>query len=342
MFLRVHSVTLGNGYARSAVCILILLLWCGVRCSVLKYMRSYSAGKRALKMKFKKQHMGILLIIASAFCFSMMGLFVRLAGDLPSVEKGFFRNVVAAVFAFIIIVREKKGFAFDIKNLPLLSLRSICGTVGIVCNFYAIDKLVLADANMLNKMSPFFTLLFSALLLKEKLKPYQVAAVAAAFIGSLFILKPSFANAAFLPALIGFIGGLGAGLAYTCVRALGIRGERSSVIIFFFSAFSCVACLLLMIPVYEPIALHQLIMLILAGLSAAGGQFAITSAYFYAPAREISVYDYTAIIFSTIWGFAFFDQIPDLLSWIGYLVICGAAVFNFLKNAEVHKRNGIS
>ncbi len=295
--------------------------------------------KRVLKiMNLKKQHMGIMFIVASAFCFSLMGLFVRLAGDLPSVEKGFFRNIVAAVFAFIIIVKEKNGFGFNVKNLPLLLARSFFGTVGIICNFYAIDRLVLADANMLNKMSPFFTLVFSALLLKEKLKPYQVAAVAAAFAGSLFILKPSFSNVEFIPALAGFIGGLGAGLAYTCVRALGLRGERSAVIIFFFSTFSCIACLLLMIPVYEPIALHQLFMLIMAGLAAAGGQFAITTAYFYAPAREISVYDYTAIIFSTIWGFAFFDQIPDVLSIAGYIIICGAAIFNFIKNSEEHKK----
>lgn len=282
--------------------------------------------------------MGIMFIVASAFCFSLMALFVRLSGDLPSVEKGFFRNVVAAVFAFVIIIKEGKGFGFDAKNLPLLVMRAFFGTVGIVCNFYAIDRLVLADANMLNKMSPFFTLVFSALLLKEKLKPYQVAAVAAAFIGSLFILKPSFSNVELIPAVAGFVGGLGAGLAYTCVRALGLRGERSSVIIFFFSVFSCIACLIMMIPVYEPIKLYQFIMLIMAGLSAAGGQFAITAAYFYAPAREISVYDYTAIIFSTIWGFAFFDQIPDVLSFTGYIIICGAAIFNFVKNSEEHRK----
>ena len=93
-----------------------------------------------------------------------------------------------------------------------------------------------------------------------------------------------------------------------------------------------------MIPVYEPIALRQLFMLIMAGLAAAGGQFAITTAYFYAPAREISVYDYTAIIFSTIWGFAFFDQIPDVLSIAGYIIICGAAILNFIKNSEEHKK----
>lgn len=289
-------------------------------------------------MNLKKQHMGIMFIVASAFCFSLMGLFVRLAGDLPSVEKGFFRNIVAAVFAFVIIIKEKNGFRFSIKNLPLLLVRAFFGTVGIVCNFYAIDRLVLSDANMLNKMSPFFTLVFSALLLKEKLKPYQVAAVAAAFTGSLFILKPSFSNVEFIPALAGFVGGLGAGLAYTCVRALGLRGERSSVIIFFFSAFSCIACLIMMIPVYEPISLHQFMMLIMAGLAAAGGQFAITTAYFYAPAREISVYDYTAIIFSTIWGFAFFGQVPDAFSIVGYIVICGAAIYNFMKNSEEHRK----
>ena len=71
-------------------------------------------------MNLKKQHMGIMFIVASAFCFSLMGLFVRLAGDLPSVEKGFFRNIVAAVFAFVIIIKEKNGFRFSIKNLPLL------------------------------------------------------------------------------------------------------------------------------------------------------------------------------------------------------------------------------
>jgi len=70
--------------------------------------------------------------------------------------------------------------------------------------------------------------------------------------------------------------------------------------------------------------------LLMAGLSAAGGQFTITAAYSYAPAREISVYDYSQIIFAAIIGFFVFGQVPDLLSWIGYAVIIGMAVVNYM------------
>ena len=70
-------------------------------------------------------------------------------------------------------------------------LRATFGTVGILCNFYAVDHLVLSDASMLNKMSPFFVIIFSFLLLKEKMSPAQALAVAGAFIGSLFVIKPT-------------------------------------------------------------------------------------------------------------------------------------------------------
>lgn len=285
-------------------------------------------------MKTNNQIKGIILITASAFFFSLMGLFVRLSGDLPSIEKGFFRNAVAMLFALAIILKDRKGFSVGKGNIPVLILRSVFGTAGIIFNFYAIDHLVLADANMLNKMSPFFVLVCSAVFLKEKLRPHQLLVVIAAFTGSLFILKPSFENISFFPAFIGLLGGLGAGAAYTCVRYLGTRGVRGPVIVLFFSTFSCLSCFVLMIADFKPMSAYQLLMLCLAGLSAAFGQFSITAAYTYAPAREISVYDYSAIIFSTIWGLAFFDQIPDFLSIIGYLIICGAAVINFVKNSK--------
>ena len=76
----------------------------------------------------------------------------------------------------------------------------------------------------------------------------------------------------------------------------------------------------------------QVFYLILAGLSAALGQFSITPAYSYAPAKEISVYDYTQVIFTTLIGFIVFGTVPDMLSVIGYVVICFASVIMFLHN----------
>ncbi|MFR0779898.1 MAG: DMT family transporter [Zhenhengia sp.] len=279
-----------------------------------------------------QKYKGILYIVLSAFSFAFMNAFVRLAGDLPSIQKSFFRNLVALIFAAIVLKRSKIGFSYKKENLKPLILRSTFGTLGILCNFYAIDKLVLADASMLNKMSPFFAILFSYLLLKEKIDWVQAISVAGAFVGSLFIIKPSFHNVELIPALAGFAGGMAAGAAYTFVRILGQKGEKGPFIVFFFSSFSCVTTLPFLIFQYHAMSLTQVIYLLLAGLAAAGGQFAITAAYCYAPAKEISVYDYSQIIFSAILGFFLFGQIPDFYSGLGYIIICGMAIFMFLYN----------
>ncbi len=273
---------------------------------------------------------GICCLVASAFCFAWMSAFVRLSGDLPSVQKSFFRNFVAMIFAALILLQEKPEIKLDKKSGTDLLIRSFAGTVGILCNFYAVDHLVLADASMLNKMSPFFTILFSALLLKEGITVFQFSAVCTAFAGALFILKPTGFSADLFPAVIGLLGGLGAGLAYTMVRALGKRGVKGPFIVFVFSAFSCIVTLPFLIFSYTPMSMQQILILLMAGLAAAGGQFSITAAYFYAPAAEISVYDYSQIIFSAGLGFFLFHQTPDLFSWLGYVIICGAGIAVFL------------
>lgn len=275
----------------------------------------------------------IIYIICSAFFFALMNMFVRMSGDLPSIQKSFFRNFVAFFFALFVLFRSKEGFSFNKKNLPYFIGRSLFGTIGILCNFYAVDHLVLSDASILNKLSPFFAILFSFFILKEKLTPIQISAVTIAFCGALLVIKPGFAVAdAVIPSLIGVAGGLCAGLAYTLVRVLGRKGERGPFIVLFFSAFSCIVTLPFLIFDFHPMSMFQTAMLLLAGLSAAGGQFTITAAYTHAPAREVSVFDYTQIVFAAGLGFVFFGQIPDVFSIIGYCIISGVAIWMFIYN----------
>lgn len=278
---------------------------------------------------------GILCILASAFFFALMNLCVRLSGDLPSMQKSFFRNFVAFFFALAFMRRKKIWFSGKSSNILPLILRSMFGTVGILCNFYAVDHLVLADASMLNKMSPFFAIIFSCLILKEKVSPFQAMAVGGAFLGSLLIIKPTVIGMDLFPAVLGFLGGMGAGAAYTMVRYLSERGEKGPFIVCFFSGFSCLVTLPFLIFSFYPMTIWQLAILLLAGLCAAGGQFTITAAYSYAPAREISVYDYSQIVFSAVLGYCVFGQIPDVLSWLGYLIICSMAVGMFFYHKKV-------
>lgn len=291
-------------------------------------------GERRRIMNIKKQYKGIFYIILSAFCFSLMDMFVRMSGDLPSIQKSFFRNIVAAVFGCILVLKEKDSFQWKKGSGKYLILRSLFGTLGILCNFYAIDHLALADASMLNKMSPFFVVIFSFLFLKEKVTAAQILLVMGAFGGSLFVVKPTVSNLDLIPSLIGLLGGLGAGAAYTMVRKLGTIGVKGPFIVFFFSTFSCVVTLPWLIFDYHTMTLAQTVILLMAGLCAAGGQFAITAAYCYAPASEISIYDYTKVIFSMILGFVMFQQIPDFYSWVGYVIICLMAVLMFFYNKK--------
>lgn len=199
------------------------------------------------RVKINDRYKGIFYIILAAFGFAFMNLFVKLAGDLPAIEKSFFRNLVAIFFAII----------------------------------------------------------FSYFLLKEKIKPYQLICVIVAFIGALFILRPGFDSVATFPAFIGLIGGMGAGLAYTNVRIASKHGVPGPLIVFCFSVFSCVCAIPFIIWNPQPLAWWQLGSLLMAGLSATLGQFSITAAYTYAPASELSVYDYTQIVFAALLGMIF-------------------------------------
>lgn len=277
-----------------------------------------------------KRNKGIFYILLAALCFSLMSLFVRMSGDIPVMQKAFFRNLIALMFALGVLIKNRIPLTWNRGDGKYLFFRAFFGTVGLICNFYAIDRLAIADANMLNKLSPFFAILFSLLLLKEKIAPYQAVCVAAAFGGAMFILRPGFDSLVSFPALIGLLGGLGAGAAYTMVRILGGRGVKGPVIVFWFSAFSCLSCLPYSIAHYAPMSRTQLFYLLLAGLAASGGQFSITAAYTCAPAKDISIFDYSQIIFSSLLGVLFLHEMPHVLSFIGYFIIIGSSAAMFL------------
>lgn len=278
---------------------------------------------------------GIFFIILSAFGFAVMSAFIKLSGDLPNIQKVFFRNLVSAIIALFLIIKHKGSFTGKKENRKILIYRSLFGTIGIIFNYYAIDNLVLSDANMLNKISPFLVVVFCALILKEKINLKQILAIIVAFIGALFIVKPSF-DIRVVPYIIGFLSAVFAALAYTCVRMLGNK-EEYYTIVFFFSTFSLVTVLPMFIYVYESMTIMQFVYLILAGIFASLGQFGVTLAYKYAPAKEISIFDYSNIIFSAILSIFLFGVYPDKLSVVGYFIIFAAAFYMFLYNKRQDK-----
>lgn len=272
---------------------------------------------------------GILLIIVASIGFAFMSIFVKLAGDIPVIQKVFFRNLVSMIIAFIMITYNKGSYYGKSGHQKTLLLRSLFGTIGMLLYFYSISEMVAADANALNKLSSFFLILFSFIFLKEKMTRNQVIAIIIAFLGSLLIIKPSF-DFDILPYLASILAAMFAGAAYTVLRVLG-KKEKYYTVVLYFSTFSTLALLPFVLFNYAPMTLEQLIYLVLTGIAATIGQFGTTLAYKYAPANEISIFNYTNVVFVTLLAIPFLDEFPDYISIIGYFIIFGASLYMFKK-----------
>ena len=270
----------------------------------------------------------ILHLLTAALFFSLMTFFVRISGDLPTMQKTFFRNFFALFVATGAILKNRIGFSVRKGNGVSLLMRCMFGTSGMIANFWAIDRLGIADANMLNKLSPFFAIIVSYFIMKEIPTAIDWSCVAIAFIGSLFIIKPSVGLAS-IPALVGLYGGFGAGAAYAFVHKMGKTGQPGKTIVFYFSLFSCLVTGPFLIFDWHPMSPAQWGCLIGAGVCAGIAQFNITAAYQNAPAKDISVFDYTQVIFAAVLGMIFLNEFPDIYSLIGYVIIIGAAVIKW-------------
>lgn len=278
---------------------------------------------------------GIAFIILSGMSFAWMSVGIRLAGDLPTMEKCVFRNAIAFLLSGVLLWRSGGGLRCLAGNFWPMAGRAVFGSAGLILNFYANSHMNIADANVLNKLSPFVVLICSSVMLKERFRPGHFLIISGAFLGCLFVVKPSVDLSAMIPAMAGAGGGILAGVALTCVRAMGRRGEREMLIVFYFSAFSTLVTLPFLIFDFHPFNMRQFGALMLASAGGCCGQLCITRAYHYAPAREISVFDYSQILFSALFGWLFLKQYPDIFSWLGYVILLSMGVVLFLYNRKL-------
>lgn len=277
---------------------------------------------------------GMLLLLVSMFGFATMAFLIKYSGELPTIQKTLFRNLVATVISLALVLKHRLPLLGHRSSRRLLVIRSSFGTLSMVMYFYTINTIVLSDADIISKLCPFFMMIFSFLFLGEKLRPYQLLMILCAFVGVLFVVKPVLDFAVVYPYIIGVVSAVLAAAAYTCVRALSSR-EHYLTVVFFFSAFATLVISPFAVLYYVRMSWTQLLILILAGIFASLGQFCLTLAYKYAEAREISIFMYSSVIFSTFWSVLAFGVLPDKWSVLGYCIIFAASLFIYLQNKRV-------
>lgn len=274
----------------------------------------------------------VFCMLISALGFTFMSVTVKYVTGIPLFEKVFFRNLISLGVAFFMLKKSSAPMFGRRENQLALLARSIFGLAGVVLNFYAIANLTLADSSMLGKLSPIFVTIMAYIFLKEKIDNKQVLSIIITFLGTLLVIKPEF-SLEMLPSLSGIMSAASAGVAYTLLRYLKDK-ESPDTIIFYFSLISVVFTAPFALAEYVQPTFTQLGLLLATGVFASVGQFGITYAYKFAKATEVSIYNYSAIVFGIILGFIFFGEIPDTLSLLGGAIIIAVAFYIFKHNQK--------
>lgn len=275
---------------------------------------------------------GILWMFVSVLGFTAMSIVIKYIPNIPIYEKVFFRNSVSLFVAIYLIFKSKANLFVAKKEFLFVLARSSFGFLGVIANFYAIERLTIADANMLNKLSPVFVTICAYFFLKEKVDKQQVMGIVIMLIAMLFVIKPSLSFTV-IPSLVGMSSAILAGFSYTIIRFLNNK-VKPEAIVFYFSLISVLASIPLMYSTFIVPTRRELIFLIGIGVSASFGQFGLTYAYNLAPASEVSIYNYTIILAGIIAGYLVFGEIPDVYSCIGGIMIIATAYYLFKHNKK--------
>lgn len=282
----------------------------------------------------KENQKAIVYILISALAFTLMGTVVKLAKDIPTYEKVFFRNIINLIIAVNILRRDKISFWGEKKNRKYLVIRGVLGLLGVICNFYAVTQMNLSDASMLFNLTPFFVTLFAIFFLGERIMKVEYISLIAAFIAVLLVIKPQF-NMGIIGGVAGVVGAACAGGAYTLVSHIN-KKENPVTIVFYFTFVSVILMTPFMVFNFVKPNMTELLLLILVGIFASVGQFMVTLAYKYGKPSEVAIYNYTSIVFAIIIGFAIWREIPDKWSILGSIILIGTGI-----NLYIQKRKAL-
>ena len=271
-------------------------------------------------------------MVLSAFAFSVMTVFVKLAGQrLPWQELVAARALITLVLSYLTLVRH--GIAVLGQRRKLLIARGLFGFAGLASVYYAVTRLPLAEATVIQYLHPPFTALLAALVLRERFERRVLVSMALGIVGLVLVAQPAalFGRAA-VPLDPGgltaaFLGAFFSACAYVVVRKLG-ASEHPLVIVFYFPLVALPAAMpALVAHALMPRGIEWLWLLLL-GVFTQIGQVAITRGLASAAAGRMVAYSYVQVLFAALWGALLFHELPSPLSLLGAALIVGGALFN--------------
>lgn len=275
---------------------------------------------------------GALWLLAAGVFLSSMGVFIKLASqEMHPFQVAFFR----AFFGFLIIApfALKGGFASVRTRRPLMHLvRGLIGGVVLLCMFYSVAHLPLADVTALSFTKPLFLIPLAVLFLGEKIRMRRTIATAVGFVGVIIMLRP---GGEIDP--VAFIALFAAGMIAVITIFIKIlsRYDSPNTLVFWSSLILSFVVGGPAIWFWQWPSLEVFLMLV--GLATVGtiGQSMLIRGYAVGEATAVTPFDYSRLIYAGLFGYLFFAEVPDIWTITGALIIVGSSIYIARREARM-------
>lgn len=270
---------------------------------------------------------GIALMIATNVVFAALDTTAKLLGEfIDPLQIAWFRYAVNLVLALVVMRAWLRPTLFDTRHPVLQILRGLCLLGSTAFNFAALRYLQLAEVASINFAGPLFITALAGPMLGEKIGWRRWIAVFVGFVGMMVVIRPGLGG--LQPAALLSVCGILCYALYSILTRLLSRTETSEGLLLHGAIVGTVVLLPTLPPVWhtpsEPMIWVGLVAL---GVLGAFGHFLLIRAHKLAPASLLAPFTYLQIIWLTLSGYLVFDQMPDIWTLYGALIIIGSGLY---------------
>jgi drug/metabolite transporter (DMT)-like permease len=273
-----------------------------------------------------KESIGILFGILAYLSFSILDATQKTLILYHSVFQLLLIKYFFVLFLSLIESGRKNNYIFyKSKNIKLQIFRSLLSVIESGCFVLSFKYLSLANAHSIGSLAPVIVVALSAIILKEKVSPKIWIAIFIGFIGVLIILRPTssiFDSKALLPLIAAFMLGL-----YQVVTKKVSEYDTNETSLFYTSIIGMIIMILLAFNFWTPVDSSSYIMFLSIGIFFSLGLYLQIIALSKARASIIQPFHYTLIFWAIILGYIFYDDVPDLFTIIGAIIITCSGIF---------------
>ncbi len=275
-------------------------------------------------------------MVVTGLCFVMVTALVKLLGGrVPAAESAFLRYVLGLVF-LLPAWRSLRSLSLSRRQWGLVGVRGVTQTLGVLCWFFAMTRIPLAEVTAMNYLTPIYVTILAVFVLGERLAIRRVLAIVVALGGALLILRPGFRELD--PGHFAMLG-TAALFSISYLAAKILSGEMSpALVVAMLSITVTIGLAPFAAAVWVTPGWYDLAVLFGVACFATGGHYAMTLAFAAAPVTITQPVTFLQLVWSVTLGAVFFNEPVDLWVVAGGVIIMGSVLFITLREARLKKR----